>query len=162
MFPSLSPSLCSSPVLVSTKLSWVFWGGFLLVYFPPKDCLLVEFCFSFDCTKDVNWWCHDKKPSPFMDWMATITARTELLLLNPLWIPDDGQWPLPPRSCVCGGFSLYLFYIFGDSRVGSVSSTRGFRATVPPFLPLASCPMCENLHQQNPQPCMYYQHWSCT
>lgn len=123
-------SLFCSCSILSTKLS----EGVLYIS-PRKDCLLLEFCFSFDCTKDVNWWCHDKKPSPFMDWMATITARTELLLLNPLWILDDGQCPPPPPpcSCVCGGFFLYIYLFLWWLQSGQCSSARGFQSHRSPF-----------------------------
>lgn len=84
------------------------------VYFPCKDSLLLEFSYSFDCTKDVNWWCHDIKPSPFMDWMATISARTELLLLNPLWMMMVSAPPPPPTHPTAAsvvGFSFLFFLV---------------------------------------------------
>lgn len=36
---------------------------------PPKTTQ--PSTLSVDCTKDVNWWCHDLKPSLLRDWMKT-------------------------------------------------------------------------------------------
>ncbi len=70
--------------------------------------------------------------------------------------------PLPLQLHLWWVSSLFLLLFFGRGlQSGQHSSTRGFRDTAPcSHSPVVQC--VKNLHRQNPQPCMFYQHWSCT
>lgn len=86
---------------------------------------------SVDCTKDVNWWCHDLNPSLFRDWMETSAH------------PSANAPAL--QSCLC--FVFLFIDFFPPFPVGWGSweclPTQGFLN--PPRSPFSSvAPACED------------------